>query len=392
MFGSVNRRVFLDGYWERSPLVIGDRVREPLPLIELGDLETVLGAAGGLPAGEHGNVVAVRALGGQIREYPLRDGGGHLHTAAVYDAMAGGHTIVVNHVARFWRPAAEMCSMLEASLGHPVGCNLFLTPPGAVGFVPHYDAMDTLFVQVEGSKHWSVHRPVHELPFGSGFAKPDPAGLGRPELEATLHPGDVLFMPRGWIHGGVTTSEHSLHLTFGISPIRWKDLLGERARAEAGTSLKLRRAVPPDLLGVGRVDDLVAAAGAVLGSELPGESGGTGLARRVLESLFRRVVGRPSPLEPHFQHLLGLERLGLDTEVERRRGLPPVVLTDTDQARIGFPGSSVAGPPEAAAAFRFLARRSRFRIGDLPGPLDDGARLALARTGVRQGLLRPVVS
>ncbi len=385
LFGSLDRETFLSDNWETSPLVIRGRTELSGGLMGLDDIEAVVAGADNSAAGEHGSVVAVRSDEGHTVEYPVRDGSGRVRLAAVFDAFAEGHTIVANHIARFWRPAAELCALLESELGHPVGCNLFLTPPGAVGFVPHYDAMDTFFVQVEGAKHWTLFRPVVELPFGSAFDKPRPDELGDPEMELVLEPGDVLYQPRGWVHCGRTGDRPSLHLTFGVSPYRWMDLLVERIRQVAADDISLRRAVPPGLLERPDDGDLAVVAGRLFRAVLDRPD-----FHDYREVLLDNVVRRPSPRDPHFEHLLRLGDTGVGSRVERRRGMRPVLLNRGDRVELGFPGSSITGPPEALEAMRFIVENAAFAVGDLPGPIDDAARVELVEVAIRQGLLRPL--
>ncbi len=385
LFGSVDRGTFLARDWERAPLLIRGRGGLSRRLMGLDDVETVLAGADTNLLTEYGTVIAVRSDEGRTVEYPLRDGSGRLRLAAVFDAFAEGFTIVANHIARYWAPAAELCALLESELGHPVGCNLFLTPPEAVGFVPHYDAMDTFFVQIHGAKRWSVHTPVVELPFGSAFDKPRPESLGAPELDEELEPGDVLYLPRGWVHCGRTSDQPSLHLTFGVSPMRWMDLLVERLRQIAGDDVSLRRAVPPELLADPDGEAISARADRLMRSLLERPD-----FHAYSEVLYDKVVRRPSPRDPHLRRVLGTGEITVDSTVRRRGGMRPVLLPTAEGTRLGFPGSSIAGPPQAQAAMRFIVENSVFRVGDLPGPMEDAARVELVKVGIRQGLLRPV--
>ena len=48
----------------------------------------------------------------------------------------------------------------------------------------------------------------------------------QPSWEFTINPGDIYYMPRGYIHEPFTDdSSHSLHVTFGVEPTRWEEFL-----------------------------------------------------------------------------------------------------------------------------------------------------------------------
>ena len=98
----------------------------------------------------------------------------------------------------------------------------YLTPPGTQGFAPHYDDIEAFVLQVEGCKRWRVYRPhksQNQLPrvssrkifplgfhlmcvshFKSYVGNFGQKGLGKPDIDVLLEPGDLLYFPRGFIH------------------------------------------------------------------------------------------------------------------------------------------------------------------------------------------------
>ena len=124
-----------------------------------------------------------------------------------------------------------LLSTLELELQCMVGANAYLTPPkSSQGFAPHYDDIEAFCLQLEGKKRWKVYEPTFKLPRVSSedFTPEDLEGK-TPVMDITLEEGDLLYMPRGWIHQACTLqddSQHSLHLT--ISAMQqwcWADLL-----------------------------------------------------------------------------------------------------------------------------------------------------------------------
>lgn len=122
----------------------------------------------------------------------------------------------------------SLLSTLELEFQCMVGANAYLTPPGASqGFAPHYDDIDAFCLQLEGSKRWKVYEPTVKLPRTSSedFTPEDLEGM-EPVLDVTLEEGDLLYMPRGWIHQACTlrdNNKHSLHLTVSTMQ-QWYDL------------------------------------------------------------------------------------------------------------------------------------------------------------------------
>ena len=152
-----------------------------------------------------------------------------------------------------------LLSTLEWEWGCMVGANVYLTPPRASqGFAPHYDDIEAFCLQLEGYKHWKVYAPLNRAQVlarqsSLDYVEEDLKGAVEPVLDVVLGPGDLLYMPRGWIHQACTTDskEHSLHLTVSaMQHWAWADFLellmpeALEAAAASATSTSLREGLP----------------------------------------------------------------------------------------------------------------------------------------------------
>src|SRR4051794_28485916 len=131
--------------------------------------------------------------------------GDQVDSDAVAREYAAGATIVFQALHRLWPPVVAFTSRLTADIGHPVQVNAYLTPAAAQGFSAHYDTHDVFVLQVAGTKHWTVHSPVLDLPFpeeASDRRRADIASRAAEQafLESDLVAGDALYLPRGWLH------------------------------------------------------------------------------------------------------------------------------------------------------------------------------------------------
>jgi lysine-specific demethylase/histidyl-hydroxylase NO66 len=153
-----------------------------------------------------------------------------------------------------------LCRALEGEFGSTVGANAYLTAKdGAQGFAAHWDDVDVFILQLEGRKRWRVGAcadDVYRLPRVSSEDF-DEEALRRlcPHLsEIVLEPGDVLYLPRGFIHSAVTEGlQNSLHLTLSCHRANsWADLLEAalpNALSEAiASDPKMRESLPRDCL------------------------------------------------------------------------------------------------------------------------------------------------
>eukprot|EP01044_Picomonas_judraskeda_P000344 COSAG03_NODE_15_length_22165_cov_72.809934_13_plen_435_part_00 len=150
--------------------------------------------------------------------------------SAVGAALDRGHTLI-SHAVQLWSAAtAELCLQLSDSLGRTTNANLYCCGadlPAALA--AHNDAQCVFVWQLEGSKRWRIWlREAAMLPvddrrvFGKHRDRQlELHCLGQPDMTLSLHPGDVMYLPRGAIHatdttGGTQGGSPSVHLTVGV--------------------------------------------------------------------------------------------------------------------------------------------------------------------------------
>lgn len=122
-----------------------------------------------------------------------------------------------------------MAATLQEMFGCFVGANLYLTPPDSQGFAPHYDDVEAFILQIEGQKRWRLYRPLTENEYLPRYSSKnfDQSEIGQPILDTIVKAGDLLYLPRGTIHQGMTLDGiHSLHVTLSVyQKNSWVDLL-----------------------------------------------------------------------------------------------------------------------------------------------------------------------
>ena len=151
----------------------------------------------------------------------------------LYQAFLDGGSVVINHCDKVWPGVAALCQQLTPIFGH-VYANMYLTPAGSQAVPPHSDDRDVFIIQLEGSKHWKVYHSPIELPYKDEQVGKDQRHITRDELPAAsidevLEAGDVLYMPRGFVHEAFTSDATSLHVTLAIptADFAWGHFLAE---------------------------------------------------------------------------------------------------------------------------------------------------------------------
>ncbi|MFD4985057.1 cupin domain-containing protein [Streptomyces sp. NPDC058374] len=298
-----------------------------------------------------------------------------LDDTALWREFADGATLVLQALHRTWDPVAELCAALSTELGHPVQANAYVTPPQNRGFDAHYDVHDVFVLQIEGTKRWVVHRPVHpdplrDQPWTDRRSAVAEAAGGEPYLDTVLAPGDVLYLPRGWLHAARAQGEVSVHLTLGIHP--WTryalaEQLAQAALAELREDPGMRGTLPLGVDGPGDEAGLVR------------ERLAAAVERADAAPLFhraRRGQARPAPLGPLAQ-LAAVGALGPETPVRLRAALAPRLEGARLTTRVGWLDFPEDELPHVARLLDGAARPA----GELGVPL--AARL------LRAGVLVP---
>lgn len=130
-----------------------------------------------------------------------------------------GCTLALQSVETWIPSARRLAHQLAAESGSWVDLYAYLTPPGQSSYRPHADPQDTVFVQLEGQKRWSVWAPKFENPHPSDFFRSRSAAstppTGQP-LVFDLDEGQALYVPSGWVHSATASEGGSVHATIGF--------------------------------------------------------------------------------------------------------------------------------------------------------------------------------
>ena len=241
----ISKMDFINGHWERSPLLVNRDPPEWLGrLLAVSDVDSLISLTNN---GGSEDVRVAKSRDETVEHLPIARGSdGRPELPALFRAYHDGYTIIVNGLHRRWPSISLLSAKLSEELGHSIGVNLYLTPSQAQGFQPHVDGHDVFILQIDGEKDWEVYCAPVELPLEDQKTEFSLQELGPPVLSGQLTPGDVLYIPRGFVHRARTGRPSSLHLTIGVHAWRWIDVLHRAVDEMARNHVDLRRAVPGD--------------------------------------------------------------------------------------------------------------------------------------------------
>jgi lysine-specific demethylase/histidyl-hydroxylase NO66 len=367
---------FVGAYWGRAPLYRpGADATAFADLFSLGDVDHILSSTTPrYPAFrmvKEGKQLDRRSYtrSGRVGGHPVDD---LADPRRVYELFAGGATVVLQSLHRFWPPLARFGRDLELALTHPVQVNAYVTPPASQGLGVHHDDHDVFVLQVYGRKQWDVHDPD-----------------GKPEdrlVVAELAPGDSLYIPRRFPHAARTAETASVHLTVGVVPTTWGDVLRRAVLSVVDDALSDEPlpagfAADPSGLTAGVAEQLAE-------------------VRRRLDKLDPGAIAvtaadrfwssRPPLLAGQLQQLLALDGIGEDTVVRRRPAVVCRLRRREHRLEVVLGDRVLHMPTRLTPVMRMILARDRLAVADLAGHLDPPSRLVLVRRLIREGLLEAV--
>ena len=355
---------FASRSWGRGPLITHTAAHEFDDVLTLADVDQFVAAGARLPT------VRMVSDGSPVAPSryctPTRLGGRTLDDVVdptkVVACLADGSTLVLQSLHRTVPSVGRFVAALQDEISHPVQANAYLTPPGAAGLAEHADLHDVFAVQLHGAKQWWVE------------------GLG----DVTVHPGDVLYVPRGARHRAATTESTSLHLTIGVIRVTYRQVIDRILNATPG---RLDRPLPLGYRHPERRHALELGLDTALDDVL--DLVGAADLGAVADREQTRRLARP-PQTGRILSLVQVDDLGLDTVIRwvapqpLARALADVEDRDApERVTIDLAGRTLGLPTSTLDALRLLSSGRPVRVGDLSG-LDEPGRVVLAKRLVRE--------
>jgi bifunctional lysine-specific demethylase and histidyl-hydroxylase NO66 len=291
-----------------------------------------------------------------------------------------GASVALPALHRTWAPLSALCVRLEDQLDFLVHANAYLTPGRAAGFTPHYDTHDILVLQIAGKKQWRIDTPPIELPHSSQTFNPQGFIPGPRLLEIEVSEGDLLYLPRGYVHSTTTSDAHSAHVTIGINVHTWADVAIDLVPSCVERE-EFRKALPP---GFASRAELRPAMTERLNRMLPALSPDE-CDRHVGMFMDRTRAARPR-VPPRFR--ADVVVVSPDSPMQAPATQQYQVGQSGESLVLDFNGRRYVFPLQIAAALHAMCTRATFRVRDLPESTDPEAALSFARFLQGIGFLR----
>jgi ribosomal protein L16 Arg81 hydroxylase len=134
-----------------------------------------------------------------------------------YELLREGASLVLDAVDEMSEPVTDFCTHLARDFATQLSVNAYGTWKNVPGFGTHWDDHDLFIVQIDGHKHWQLFGATRLFPLEKDVEKNPFPDVSKLEWEATIKPGDVIYIPRGHWHCATGVNEPTLHLTCGMN-------------------------------------------------------------------------------------------------------------------------------------------------------------------------------
>jgi ribosomal protein L16 Arg81 hydroxylase len=373
LIAPANEADFREFYWEREPLVVhrGDPDYYD-GLFSLADFDEAITRSPDY-------VKMANAETKKNKSYRPSSAEG---LEAVLDDMRSGGTLVLDQLHNREPRLKLLCQALAPEFGHRFQTNLYLTPPNGKGFSPHWDNHDVFILQVVGSKHWKIEKQRRTFPDKWSQMENEGRELRGAVNEFTLKQGDLIYIPRGFVHAAECGEEPSLHITLGVTAIFFEDLLNAIIKAGLHQREEFRSTLPLGFMrgGTKGVVERVKAALHTLSDEA--------FLTQVVDQ-FRDEAVKTFPLDVSGQVVDFFQPapLSLTDNIGPRQGIIYQMHPGDDSVRLNFGGRSIVFPGFFGESLNFALKTPRYTIGEIDGELEDEEKIVFIERLLQEGLV-----
>lgn len=370
LIAPISKAEFFERYWGRRCLFLHREAPDYYAgLLSLSDLDHVAAHA------PH----ALRSVNAAAER------GGSLDAKDVESLLArlqDGSSLIFDSLDRRLPALGRMGRMLTRELTFRTQSNIYLTPAHGKGFKAHMDDHDVFILQIQGTKQWRIEQRRRLIPAMRERPQLEEPEVCDPLTKFEIHPGDLIYIPKGYVHDAVSDAAPSLHVTLGLHGESWEQLLQALVRHAALRNPELHLSRP-----VGPLQDQIPAVAARLQEVLAGMADADHL-RAALEQISDELVSRiPLDVSGQIHAVFGAPPLALDDRVAPRGELVTRLKREPDGLLVLYGGREIRFPAFLEASVR-RCLEGEVCIRDLPGDLADTEKTVLVERLIQEGLIQ----
>jgi ribosomal protein L16 Arg81 hydroxylase len=331
---------------------------------------------------------------GEDTVIPRRASGKDLFRWSI-DQFSKGSTLVFNGIDSISTRTAKISRELDLHYEGLTTANAFLTPPNSKGFPPHFDTHDVFILQTSGKKRWLVYESEISNPTPDQIYHIDKTASRVTLVDVILSPGDILYIPRGFVHEAEAQIEASLHVTIGIRPKKPVDILSAALDVVAESNETLRRNII--IYGEDDKNKTITSSLEILKKEISRP-----YMRKKIESRVKEIfVTQLRPIAGgHLKNVIIADNINEETIFKLREESPCSLSEEGENLLLTFPGMGVAASKDIKPGYLvfpyifygllnyLVEKREPFRCVDIPGPYEEKTKLEILSRLTKAGVIK----
>lgn len=374
---------FFANYYEKKPLVI--KRNQPNyydPVLTINDVNDLLSNSDLI----YPNLFMVKQSEGATHtEYtynvtaankpPIE---GIVDKEKLFSLFSEGNTIVLNALDRHFSKIHRLCFVTETTFNARAQANFYLTPINSQGFEAHWDTHDVFLLQIGGSKNWKLFESPIELPskkqsYNGGWTRTTPTH------DFVLEQGDLLYIPRGFIHEGHSTENISLHITLGIHTFKYSDIVRELVK-NIEDELFFRKSLPlANSLNSLQIKEFQERIMRYISEDKIGNA-----LNYIKESFIsRRLIDATDRLNDY----INLKNISISSILTKRERILFEIRSTDNFVELRFYNKSIKFPLHVKKSIEFIIQTECFKIADIDENIDDSGKLIVCKKLIEEGFL-----
>ncbi|HET6182425.1 MAG TPA: cupin domain-containing protein [Acetobacteraceae bacterium] len=375
LIAPVSEEEFRARYWEQQPLVV--QRNDPGYYGDFFTVEDFDAAVMRLPRQVKINNATRKGAGGTTSREASTKG----REDILAELRAGG-SLILEQLQRYDPKLGLFSRVLWQEVGHAFETNLYLTPPYGKSSVPHWDNTDVFILQVFGSKLWRIEKERRVFPVRPDKMGDEPREFRGEVTELTLAQGDLLYIPRGFMHIAECGPDASLHISVGVVPVVLEELLHAIITAAVRGDERLRVALPPGFMHEEPSGVVKRASAALRALADPSFVG-------AVFDQFRDELVQAAALDISGQIADAFRERPITAAdiVGPRRGVICRLHPGEESVRLNVGTRAIVFPGIFGPALDFALNTQEYAVASVPGAFDDATRIAFVERLIEEGLV-----
>ncbi|MBW4891124.1 cupin domain-containing protein [Mucilaginibacter sp. HMF5004] len=308
-----------------------------------------------------------------------------IDTDKVFDVYNGGGTIAIQKAQLSISKLSDFCDSIEYETDISTNANVYVTQKNTSGFNTHYDTHDIFILQIDGKKTWRLYDSLLDLPLSSQIISDEESKKYKdvvPAIEIELLPGDMIYIPRGFVHDTFTTDNSSIHITLGVFPYTRVDFI-KKILLKAEQEKEFRKFLPTKFSTDEEKEYFIKNFKLYIKNFIDEIS-----FEDLLNSFDNNFLATRYPNNKNrFANSSQIVNMSLRSIIKLRDNVSYKYISNSNSLAILFYDKEITFPLYLKETIDSILQTKQLSVTELRGPIDNNSKMLIAKRMVLSGLL-----